>query len=420
MAEIKLEYHHRQLSTPIDDKHLLATINPKPLPALPNPFKSVQEALNQPIGSSSLHRLVEQKRPEKVVIVVNDVTRPTPYNVMLPPLLNTLHQAGITPEQITFIIATGIHRPNTDAENCQTFTEEIVRKYRFINHNPDRDLTSLGKLSDGHDLQINRHVAEADLLIMTGLINLHYFAGFSGGRKSILPGVAARHLITYNHSRMDEPGAESGNIAQNPVHHIMMEAARLARVDFILNVVTNSHKEIVAVVAGDVEKAWLAGVEVCRQMSVQQIDELADVAIAGVGGYPKDINMYQAQKGLEHAQCAVRPNGTVILVAACSEGLGEETFARWIEEANKLEDIVAHFHRQFELGGHKAYAIARVLQHKQVILVSELSRKQTEKLYFQYAASLEEALHMVQKRYGANYQAYLLPHAATVLPICQA
>lgn len=416
--DLVLNYGINKVNGQIPDANVAGVLLPVESHGLADGEAAVRKALEKPIGTPRLAELAQAKKPEKVVVVVNDVTRPTPYNYLLPPILDELRQAGIRPDQVCFVVATGSHRDNTDAENRRTFGETVVDNYRIINHNClAPDLVELGALSDGTNLVINREVAEADLLITTGVITLHYIAGFSGGRKSILPGVAARHLIQSNHAKMTDPRAVTGKYLDNPVHKVMLEAARLAKVDFIVNVVTNERKQVVEVVAGDVEKAWLKGVETCAGQSLLPLDGPADAAIACAGGHPKDINLYQAQKALDAAAAAVRPGGTVILVAECPEGLGEKTFTRWINEAGCLDDIFTRFTRGFELGGHKAFAIAQVLREKEVVLVSGLGRELTEKLYMTYAPNLQWALDYLAQKHGSDYRCYVLPQAGMVYPM---
>lgn len=414
--ELKLAYGREKIEVKLQPPRDCQLITPRTLPGVADPLAEIRRALAAPIGSRPLAEMLAEKKPRRVVIVVNDVTRPTPYEVMLPPLVEELARAGIKDEQVTLVVATGSHRANTGAENRLSFGEEICRCFPIVSHDCDRDLVSIGRLSDGQELVINRLVAEADFIITTGLITMHYIAGFSGGRKSILPGVAARNLIQYNHSLMTDPRAMSGNWHTNPVHWLMLEAARLAGVDFILNVVTNEKKEIVQAVAGDLEQAWLAGVETCRQMNMVTVPAAADVVLVSAGGHPKDINLYQAQKAMEAAAAATRPGGTIILVARCSEGLGEHTFEQWMLEARQLEDIFRRFEQGFVLGGHKAYAIARVLQEKQVILISDLGKELTESLFMRYADSVPTALKLVEEQYGADYSLLLIPDGSQVQP----
>ena len=403
----------------LPDENLKQVILPNEVAPLPNPLKTVEHALENPTGTPSLADLLQSRRPDRIAIVVNDITRPTPYDIMLPPLLRTLEEAGVRPEQVTFVVATGIHRPHTDEENRRIFGADVVNRYRFVNHDcVADDLVTVGRLSDGTDLIINRHVAEADLLITTGLIGLHYFAGYSGGRKSILPGVAAKSLITHNHKKMTDPRASTARYKDNPVHHIMMEAARMVGVDFILNVVTNEKKQVVAVVAGDLEAAWLEGVAVCERMAIVRAEEQADVTICSAGGFPKDLDVYQSQKAMEAADQVTRPGGTIVLVADCSEGYGgEAALERWVREAESLDDIFRRFEAHFELGGHKAYAIARVLREKEVVLVSPQPPELARSLWMRPAATLEEALDYVRQKHGPDFKAYLLPHATLVFPV---
>ncbi|MCX5781028.1 MAG: nickel-dependent lactate racemase, partial [Firmicutes bacterium] len=315
---------------------------------------------------------------------------------------------------ITLIIATGIHRQHTLIDNLTVFGEDICRKYRIVNHSCDDNLVSLGLLSNGLDLVINRTVAEADLLVTVGVVGLHYFAGYSGGRKSILPGVAARSVIEANHKMMSDKRARLGNYEDNPVSSLMLEAARAVGVDFILNVVTSSKYDIAFCAAGDVEAAWLEAVHFCEKMNTVKINQSADIVIAGCGGYPKDINMYQAQKALDSALLAVKTGGTIILVAECREGLGEATFQKWIENSDCPQDIVDRFNSHFELGGHKAYAICRVLDQAQIMLRSELPDRVVESLFMTPVHNLEEALNQAIKHHGPEASIIIMPEASKI------
>ncbi|WP_066634673.1 nickel-dependent lactate racemase [Desulfolucanica intricata] len=414
--QLKFKYGKDYIITDIKDENVAGVLLPKELPGNDNPLQVVVDAMNSPIGTPTLSQLAVNKKPERVVIVVNDATRPTPYRHMLPPVLDELHRAGVEREKITLVIATGAHRPNTEEESRLTFSDRVVNNYRLVNHNCDEDLTSLGKLSDGSELLVNAEVAAADLLITTGIIIPHYIAGFSGGRKSILPGVAARPLITANHARMTDPRVDTARWLDNPVHKIMTEAAKKVGVDFILNVVTNENNQIVAAVAGDLEKAWEAGVQKCSDLNLVPVEEPVEVVIAGAGGYPKDLNLYQAQKPMDSAARVTRAGGTIILVAECSEGYGNSTFTKWMTEAQSLEDIYERFRQGFVLGGHKAYAYAQVLKDKEVVLVSAMSKEDVENMFMTYCSSLEDALAYVERKHGPGYKALVMPQAGLVLP----
>ena len=398
----------------IPDRNVQAILQRKVFPHIDSSMATVESALNNPIGTPKLSEIIVQKNAASVLVVVNDITRPTPYHLMLPPLMREIGTAGIVDDQITILIANGIHREQSNEENENCYGEEVCRRYRVINHYPDRDLVSLGNLSNGFDLQLNRLVQESDVVVTTGMINLHYIAGYSGGRKSIIPGIAGRGIIEATHALMSDSRAYLGNIKDNPVNEMLLEGGRRARVDFILNVVTDDNKEIVAAVAGDLEEAWLQGVEICQESSVCYLDNLADIVVAGCGGYPKDINLYQAQKGLESSVQAVRPGGVIILVAACQEGMGEETFVRWLNEARNPVDIKERFLRHFELGGHKAYAICRTLEKCQVVLVSLLDPATVEKTFMIHRPTVEEALEYAWEQVGENSSVVVIPEAPAI------
>ncbi len=411
---IKLAYGRGHIELQIDEKNLAAVLQPRHLQTISGGMEMVEDSLAHPVASPPLQEIIAAKGACNAVIVVNDITRPTPYELILPPLLREIEQAGIPAKEVTLVIATGIHRAHTEEDNLTIFGAEICRKYRIINHDCDQNLKSLGFLSNGMELIINRLAAEADLLITTGVVGLHYFAGYSGGRKSILPGVAARAAIEANHKMMNDPRACLGNYENNPVSDLMLEAARRAAVDFIVNVVLHSHHEIAFCASGDVEEAWLKAVQYAEQMNVLKIDVPADIVIASCGGYPKDINMYQAQKAMDAAVLAVKPGGTIILAAACEEGLGEENFADWVNAASCPQDIMDRFNRQFELGGHKAFAICRILQQAEILLLSSLTDQQTEGLFLKPVHSIEEALQHAFRRHGKQARVIVMPEAPKI------
>ena len=405
----KVELNLSRLSNP-------RILKPNEKEGVSNPKTKVQMSLEDPINTSSLEQLTKEKDPNSVVIIVNDVSRATPYKIMLPPLLNKLQQSGVAKEDISLIIATGIHEPNTEEQNRNIFGDQIVDNYRLVSHNPDQNLVDLGKLSSGNRLYLNQEVVEADLLITTGVITPHYFAGFSGGRKSILPGVAGRESIQFNHSRMVNLIGDLPPIKENPISQEMIEAANLVGVDFILNVVTNSKKDIVEVVAGDLETAWLTGVKESADMYHVELEKKVDVAIVSAGGYPKDINIYQSQKALDNADGAVKEGGTIVLLAECRAGLGEEIFEDWLQDSKQPEDNVERIKEKFIIGGHKAFAISKVVLEKEFILISELKQEITEMMFATKVDSLYEALTIINNKYD-NYESIVLPQGGLTVPV---
>ena len=414
---MKLKYGKEEIQLPIQDENIIKILNLKKQKALLNPENRLKSLLKNPINSLSLGDLIIQKKAKKILIIVNDITRPTPYEVILPPLLDELHQIGIKKENIIFMVATGIHRSNSQEEIKGMFGENIFSAYKFINHNcDDPHLKNLGKLKSGNKLWVDPIISDADFIITTGVIVPHYFAGFSGGRKSILPGICGRKTIEGNHSQMVHPNARSGNLKDNPVHQEMQEAAEKVGVDFNINVITDEHSEIIEIVAGELLASWQQGVEICKQIYICPIEKKADVVIVSAGGYPKDINVYQAQKALNNAYQAIKPGGTIILLAECSEGYGEPTFEKWVEEANSPDDIIERLNKKFILGGHKAYAIAKLTEEVEVILISSLPPEKVRKLFFIPMENIFQALNYIQDKYGKDFQAYILPSGNTVLP----
>jgi len=414
---MKLKYGKEEVQLPLSDKNILQVLNLKEQEVLSNPEEKLKNLLKNPIGSSSLKELILQKRSQKILIIVNDITRPTPYKIILPPLLNELDEAGVKKEDIKFIIATGIHRDNSKEELSNIFGEDLIYTYKFINHNADNpDLNYLGKLKSGNELWVNPIVSESDFIITTGVIVPHYFAGFSGGRKSILPGICGRKTIEANHAQMTHPDARAGNLRRNPVHEEMQEAAEKVGVDFNINVVINENHKIVEIVAGGLFESWQKGVEMGKKIYFYPIKKRAEVVIASAGGYPKDINVYQAQKSLDNAYQAVKPGGTIILLAECTEGYGEPIFEQWIKEAESPEDIIKRIKEKFVLGGHKAYGIARVVKEVEVILISSLPPEKVRKLFFIPMRNISQAIDYVKNKYGKDFQVYILPSGNTVVP----
>jgi len=414
---MKLKYGKEEIQLPIQDKNIIQILNSNKQKNLLHPENRLKNLLKNPINSPSLKDLVNQKKAKKILIVVNDITRPTPYEIILPPLLDELHQIGIKKENIIFIVATGIHRSNSQEEIKEIFGENIFSTYKFINHDcDDPHSKDLGNLKSGNKLWVDPIVSDIDFIITTGVIVPHYFAGFSGGRKSILPGICGRKTIEANHARMVSSDSRAGNLKGNLVHQEMQEAAEKVGVDFNINVVTNEHYEIIEIVAGELLASWQQGVEICKQIYICPIEKKADVVIASAGGYPKDINVYQAQKALDNAYQAVKSGGTIILLAECSEGYGEPTFEKWIEEANAPDDIIKRLKKKFVLGGHKAYSIAKLAKEVEVIFVSSLPSEKIRKLFFIPMENISQALEYIKDKYGEDFQAYILPLGNTVVP----
>ena len=377
----------------------------------------VRRALLSPTGSRRLGQIV---RPgEKIVLITSDMTRPMPSRTVLPVVLEELYKAGVKEEQITIVFALGSHRQHTEEEKKSLVGEAVYSRIRCVDSNP-LDCVCMGKTAYGTPVDITRVVAEADRKICLGNIEYHYFAGYSGGAKAIMPGVSTREAIQINHSMMTDPSACAGNISSNPLRNDLEEAAKLCGVDFILNVVLDEHKEIIFAVAGDLIKAHREGCAFLDRLYQKKIRKLADIVIASQGGAPKDVNLYQTQKALDNAACAVRDGGTVILVGSCREGLGEKTFEEWMLEAKEPEELIRRVQKEFRLGGHKAAAIAMVLARAGISLVSDLSPDLVKSLFMKPYGNVQEAFDDALRKYGPDASVIVMPYGGSTLPkLCQ-
>ena len=373
----------------------------------------VRRALRSPTGSPRLGQIV--KPGEKIVLITSDVTRPMPSAVVLPAVLEELCEAGVKEEQITVVFALGSHRRHTEEEKKRLAGEEVYSRVRCVDSDP-LDCVCMGKTAQGTPVEITRVVAEADRRICLGNIEYHYFAGYSGGAKAVMPGVSTRAAIQANHRMMVNPSACAGNISTNPLRNDIEEAAKVCGVDFILNVVLDEQKEIVFAAAGDLIEAHREGCAFLDRLYQKKIRKQADIVIASQGGTPKDVNLYQTQKALDNAAHAVREGGTVILVGSCREGLGEETFEEWMTEAGKPEELIERIQKEFRLGGHKAAAIAMVLARANISLVSELPPDLVERLFMKPYGNVQDAFDDAMRTCGPDASVIVMPYGGSTLP----
>ena len=380
----------------------------------------LKEALDHPINSPSLETMVTPE--DRVVIVVNDHTRPGPTRLIVAALLERLAAAGVSDDHICFVVATGTHRASTAAEIEEIVGTKPFGRIKTICHDcQDKDsLVFIGQ-SQFADLPvyINKTVAEATFRITTGLIAPHHRAGFSGGRKSILPGVAGLETIKKNHSFPISPyDPAMGMLEGNLVHVTALETAKKVGVIFIVNSVQDPNKRNIAFVAGELEAAHAKGVELSRAVCEVAIDELADIVITSPGGYPRDRNLWQAQKALSVAEVLVKPGGTVILVAECRDGIGEGVFREWLAEAATPEEVIDRYRREgFTIGGNKACMVARALTKSKVIVVSDkLSGEELRSMHLTCVASLAEAFALASDGTAAP-SVLVVPKAVTMIPV---
>ena len=370
-------------------------------------------ALQNPIGTPRLKDIVHPG--ETVAIVTSDVTRPMPTWKVMPALLDELYAAGIRKEDITLVFGLGSHRKQTPEEHKKLAGERAFREIRCVDSDPE-DCISLGTTSRGTPVDITRVVAEADRRICLGNIEYHYFAGYSGGVKAIMPGVSTRAAIQANHSRMVLPECCAGAIDTNPLRLDIEEAGAMLGVDFIVNVVLSEHKEILCAVAGDPVKAHREGCKFLDKLYRKELKEPADIVLVSQGGAPKDLNLYQTQKALDNAKHAVKDGGVIILIGSCKEGMGEKTFEEWMTTAPTPESLIERIGRDFKLGGHKAAAIAMVLQKAEIDLVSDLDDDFVRSIFLTPQPSAQAALDHAFEKLGKDATVLAMPYGGSTLP----
>ncbi len=364
--------------------------------------KLIEEAISSPLEGPPLSVLAGGK--DRVVIITSDHTRPLPSRITLPPLLEALRK-GNPETEITILMATGYHRAPTGRELEDKLGQEIVQGERIIIHSArDREkMVEVGQLPSGQRLELNRIALEADLLLAEGFIEPHLFAGFSGGGKSILPGIAGEASILSNHCAelIADPRARTGIMEGNPVQEEIQAAARLAGLKFISNVALNNNHRVVAAFAGEPEAAHRAGCDFVDRWTRVKCSP-GDVVITTNGGYPLDQNIYQAVKGMTAAEAACRKGGTIISLARCSDGHGSEAFFQDLSRAGspaQLWDEVCSRSREDTCPDQwQAQILARILSRFRVIMVTGASRELVEQMHMEWAPSLEKALEMVDSR----------------------
>jgi nickel-dependent lactate racemase len=337
---VRLAYGHREIGVPIPDGHPVDVLEKHPVPPIEDPTASIRYSLAHPTAAAPLHELARGRRD--AVIVVSDITRPVPNATLLPPIVDALRAGGLPPEAVTILVATGLHRPNTQAELDAVLGGEISRSFRIVQHDA-RDAEShrdLGRTAGGMPILIDRFFLERDLRIITGLIEPHLMAGYSGGRKAVCPGLAAVETVRVAHGpAMLEGRVGPGIVDGNPLHAELLEVLRTVGVDFLVNVAVDRNRDIAGVYAGHPEAAHLEGMAFVARESLVSLDEPADLVITSGGGAPLDSTFYQAIKGISTASSIVKSGGCILLCASLSEGVGSASFEKLIRECANPHDF---------------------------------------------------------------------------------
>lgn len=410
--EIDLGYGKGFQKVLVPDKNLMCILTAKDAGRELSDDEIVK-AIENSIGSPKLGEII--RAGEKVVIITSDITRPMPTAQIMPLLLDELYKNGISKNDITLVFALGTHRGHTDEEKRNLAGERAWNEISCIDSNPD-DTVCMGVTSYGTPVDITRIVAEADRRICLGNIEYHYFAGYSGGAKAIMPGVAAKNAIKNNHGMMTSEEACAGNLETNPVRRDIEEAGEKCGIDFIINVVLNEKKKIIGVFAGNYISAHREGCRFLDRTYMQTLNGKADIVLASQGGYPKDLNLYQMQKALDNARQAVSPGGIIILVGSCCEGFGGKVFEEWMLSHDSPQDIIEHIKRDFVLGGHKAAAYAMAMQAADIYLVSDLPDELILSMHMFPKSSAQEALNDAFSKVGSDANVLAMPYAGSTLP----
>ena len=421
--EFDLKYGKGSLSVRIPEQDIISVLETSKMEKLAYPRAAVVDAMKEPFGTKTLGAIVKSK--EKVVIVCPDRTRTAKMDVVLPVIIKELNDSGIDHSDITILFATGTHRLHTPEEKKKIVGPFIPPEVKLVDHDckDESNLVLIGTSKRGNKIKVNKLAVEADRVVLCGGITYHYFAGFGGGRKSVLPGISAFETIQFNHKLLmgkepgsgEDPNCITGNLKGNPVHEDMLEAAKMLKPDFIVNTILNEDRQLAKVVAGDLEAAHLEGCNYINESAKIKIDKKADLVIASPGGGTCDLNFVQSHKGMENASYALKDGGVMILIAESSEGIPSDAYMPWIEMGSS-EAIEEGLRKNFTIPGHTVYSAVHKAEKFKIIWVSKMDKNIVKKMGMTPADSVPEALSKAYEILGDNRSTYVMPLAYTTLP----
>lgn len=420
--KVFLPYHQKKIEVSLSSRNLGPLIMPRELSPLPDVHEAITGALDGTRDTYCFDTFV--RKHDKVVIIVSDITRYSGADLFLSLLINRINRCGVPDHDITIVFSLGIHRPMTFEEQKHVVGVEVAGRIRMENHDAlnKQELVFLGKTTRNTPVVVNRRVAEADKIVLTGTIGYHYLAGFGGGRKSILPGTAeyetcvATHLLSLRpEGGGRHPSARTGVLQSNPMHEDMMEAARLVPPKFLFNTVLSPDYGMLTIAVGDWEESFYQGCDFIDRHFKVSIAEPADLVVVSCGGYPKDINFIQAHKAFDYAFNALKSGGVMILIAACTEGIGNPDFLDWLRFQDPAE-LEAKLKQKFQINGQTAYATLLKAKKATVLLLSELPDSVVRSMSLTPVHSMEEALARAYRILGESPTAYVIPYGGAVLP----
>jgi nickel-dependent lactate racemase len=426
VSSIKFDYGKNGIEIKINPSWNVTVMTPEKQELIENPIQSIKNSIQNPIGSLPLRDIVDKKKSVKqLCIVVDDATRPVPSKIVLEALVEELNSYGIEDNQILILIATGLHRRSHEYELERILGKELKKRLKVIDHvaSDKNSLKFFGNTIDKVPIYINKNYCESDLKILTGYVEPHFFFGFSGGRKSIIPGIAGVDTVQENHSaeNIAHLKARFGIDEGNPMHENAKEISELVGSDFIINVCINEHHEITQVAAGDIKRVHENLVKYQLNYTFKEIEEPYDIVICGNGGYPLDLNLYQAVKSMAIAEIAVKNGGTIISVNELSEGvgIGQDNFRDLIfsgktpktlyEQVLKKEIIVPD---QWEI-----QVLTRIMKKAEIYVISSLKKEEIGNIGLKHADSVEEAIEASLRKYGQGAKILILPNGPQVIPM---
>lgn len=420
MMQVEMRYGYGTVAIDIPDKNLVGVLDTTETVPIANPEEAICDAISKPIASDALADIAASR--ETACIVISDITRPVPNKVILPPILETLEQAGISQEKITILIATGIHRPNEGKELEEMVGRSIMNTYRIVNHFSQKPETHtfLGETHKGTPVYIDKTYLNADLKIVTGLIEPHLMAGYSGGRKAICPGLASIETMKVMHGPelMEHPKSAVGIMDGNPFHNEATEIAKMAGVDFNLNVSIDKNRQITGIFAGDIVESHRVGTKFVEQNAKTTIPQPVDAVVVSSAGYPLDTTFYQAIKGLLTAFEIVKQGGTILLVAACSEGIGSKPFTDLLLKTDDLTVFVKGLYNpaNFVIDQWQLEELAKVARKADIMFYTDgIPYQQLAKLFVHPLRNPQDGIEEICKRYGDEATIAAIPEGPYVL-----
>jgi len=421
---VRFDYGKSGLEVKIDPLWNITIFHPEKQPIIENPIQAIRDSLKNPIGSPPLENIVKNRMNlNKICIVVSDATRPVPSHIILEALINELNQYGITDKQILILIATGLHRQSREEELDRILGTKLRGRLKVVDHvaTDKNTLEYLGQSSDNIPIYINKHFYESDLKILTGYVEPHFFFGFSGGRKSLVTGIVGEETIQGNHSaeNVASPYSRFGIYKENPMHKNSVEISKKVGVDFIVNVCINENHKVTQVTSGDFEQAHEFLVNSQLNHVFRQISEPYDIVICGNGGYPLDLNLYQAVKSMAIGEMAVKSNGTIISVNELSDGVGHDNFKDLIFSGKTPKKIYEQIlNKEINVPDQwEIQILARILMKADIFVVSILSKEEIGNIGLKYAKSVEKAIELALTKHGKNARILFLPNGPQVLPL---